>query len=195
MTFENLSETTNLLLKATAETYREDETRCKRLLDQINFTEDALERIHNNAYQLVLSTRKNRKKTGKLDNFLNQYDLSSEEGIALMCMAEALLRIPDTETIDRLIADKISSADWEQHLSKDNTLFMNATTWSLMLTGKLYAPTISNQKTLAASLKRFLSRGSSTVIRPIILQSMKIIGKQFVMGRTIEEALKKSSKT
>ncbi|MES2217301.1 MAG: bifunctional proline dehydrogenase/L-glutamate gamma-semialdehyde dehydrogenase PutA [Pseudomonadota bacterium] len=175
--------------------YRADETLClQQLLPLAKFSADALQRIHQTAEKLVIATRKKSKRKGGLDSFLHQYDLSSEEGIALMCLAEALLRIPDNETVDRLISDKLGSADWEQHLNSNNSLFVNAATWSLMLTGKLYAPINLNETTLSATLKRLLGRTSSNVIRPIILQGMKIIGKQFVMGTTIKAALKRAQK-
>lgn len=175
--------------------YRADETLCvRRLVEQAALSADALQRIQHTASQLVIGTRQRRKKEGYLDSFLHQYDLSSEEGIALMCMAEALLRIPDKHTIDQLISDKISTAEWENHLGGSDSLFVNAATWSLLLTGKIYSPTLNRQKSLTTSLKRFVSRAGTSVIRPIIMQGMKIIGKQFVMGRTIDEALKHAKK-
>lgn len=187
--------TENALRHAITQAYRADETHCiNALIYQAQFSTDALERINKTATQLVLETRKHRKQLGGLDVFLHEYDLSSEEGIALMCLAEALLRIPDNETIDRLISDKISTAEWDQHLNTKDTLFVNAATWSLMLTGKIYAPTLDHQKTLTSSLKRLISRAGGSVIRPLILQGMKLIGKQFVMGRTIEEALTRARK-
>jgi RHH-type proline utilization regulon transcriptional repressor/proline dehydrogenase/delta 1-pyrroline-5-carboxylate dehydrogenase len=173
--------------------YRHDESACiEALLIAALFTPEASQRIYQTAEKLVLSTRKNRKKQTGLDSFLHQYDLSSEEGIALMCLAEALLRIPDSYTVDRLISDKISTADWNQHLGNSSSLFVNAATWSLMLTGKIYAPTLSDEASLTATLKRLFARTSSNVIRPIVMQSMKILGKQFVMGRNINEALKRA---
>lgn len=175
--------------------YRTDETaHVNELVKQATLSANALQRIDETAKKLITETRERRKKQSSIDAFLNQYDLSSEEGIALMCLAEALLRIPDTETIDRIISDKLSNADWLQHISKDHSLFINAATWSLMLTGKVYAPTLSKEQSLGATLKRLLSQAGGTIIRPIILQGMKIIGKQFVMGRTIEEALARAKK-
>jgi RHH-type proline utilization regulon transcriptional repressor/proline dehydrogenase/delta 1-pyrroline-5-carboxylate dehydrogenase len=174
--------------------YRQDETACiQHLLPLAKFSADALQRIHQTAAQLVIATRKKSKRKGGLDSFLQQYDLSSEEGIALMCLAEALLRIPDNETVDRLISDKLSNTDWAQHLNASPSLFVNAATWSLMLSGKLYAP-VPDETSLSNSLKRLLGRTSSNVIRPIILQGMKILGKQFVMGTTITKALKRAQK-
>lgn len=184
------------LRDAITRAYREDETRCiDSLLSNITLSDDALQRIQETAKQLVNETRLRRKKQVGLDAFLHEYDLSSDEGIALMCMAEALLRIPDTETIDRLISDKISTADWQQHINQSDSMFVNAATWSLLLTGKVYAPTRNRNKSLNAALKRLFARMGSTLIRPMVLQGMKIIGKQFVMGRTIDEALERAKET
>ncbi len=180
----------NSLRDAITSAYRMDEATCvTTLLEQAALPLDAMQRITATATQLVSETRAQRKKQSGLDTFLHEYDLSSQEGIALMCLAEALLRIPDTETMDRLIGDKISTATWDTHSRRGSSLFANAATWSLLLTGKIFAPTLSNETGLAASLKRVLSRTGETFIRPIILQGMKMMGEQFVMGRTIEEAL------
>jgi len=195
MIFVNANREQNVSFDAMTTAYRQDETFCvNNLLAEATFTPEALQRIHQTAHKLVLTTRINRKKLGALDSFLHQYDLSSAEGIALMCLAEALLRIPDANTANRLISDKLSHADWQKHLSTHNSFFVNAATISLMLTGKLYAPTLNPNKNIGTSLKRLLSRSSSAIIRPVIMQSMKIIGKQFVMGRTIDEALKRAKK-
>lgn len=187
---------TSPLRNAIIDAYRMDETKAvNALIDQAQLPKEALDRIYQTAEQLVVGTRASRAKRSGLDDFLHKYDLSSEEGIALMCLAEALLRIPDSMTIDRLISDKISTAEWAEHLNSNNSLFVNTATWSLMLTGKIFAPTLNNQKNLSSSLKRFFSRTSSAIIRPIILQGMKIIGKQFVMGITIQKALERAKKT
>lgn len=190
MIFANAIPTRSPLQNAITEAYRRDETTClENLLPQATFTPDALNRITATATQLVKSTRLNRKKQGGLDAFLHAYDLSSEEGIALMCLAEALLRIPDQATRDKLISDKISTANWARHLNKKNSLFVNAATLSLLMTGKIYSPLRDTKKSLGQSLQRFLTRTSSHLISPIIMQGMKVMGKQFVMGTTIEKAL------
>lgn len=190
MIFTNATPTRSLLQNAITSAYRRDETSClEALLPEATFSDDALQRIHERAARLVESTRQNRKQQGGLDAFLHAYDLSSEEGIALMCLAEALLRIPDTFTRDQLISDKISTAQWARHLDKKNSLFVNAATISLLMTGKIYSPLLDQKKSLGHTLQRFLTRTSSHLIRPIILQGMKIMGKQFVMGTTIENAL------
>ena len=183
----------NPLRDAITAAYRADETaRVNALVEEAALSPDALERVKAIATQLILGMQANRKKRGKLDAFLHEYDLSSEEGIALMCLAEALLRTPDTYTMNRLISDKLSTADWEKHLKNSDSFLINAATWSLLLSGKVLESTLNTKKTLIDSLKRLFSRTSSALIRPIILQGMKIIGKQFVMGETISEALERA---
>ena len=154
-------------------------------LDAIHLGADANNRIKATAKQFVETVRANRKRFGGLDSFLQEFGLSTKEGIALMCLAEALLRIPDTATADKLIRDKIGSADWSQHLGKGNDLFVNASTWALMLTGKV----ISDVENEGGSM---ISRLGEPVVRKAMLHGMKIMGEQFVMGRTIEEALTRS---
>lgn len=170
--------------------YRMKEALClSPLISLATFPDKEKAHIAEIAKQLVAETREYKKRQGKIDTLLHQYDLSTEEGIALMCLAEALLRIPDKTTMDKFISDKLSTVEWKNHLSKDNSLFVNAATWSLLLTGKVYAPTLDNQQNLFSSLKRITSRLGASMIRPVILQMMKSIGKQFVMGQTIDEAL------
>lgn len=174
--------------------YRMDETECiKLLLAEAAFPDKNLSHIAETAKQLVIETREYKKKQGKIDTLLHQYDLSTDEGIALMCLAEALLRIPDKATMDKFISDKISTVSWKNHLSTDNAFFVNAATWSLLLSGKIYAPTLDNQKNLMSSLKRTISRLGVAMIRPIMLQMMKAMGKQFVMGQDIDAALKRAT--
>lgn len=172
---------------------RIDETLAvSELLKEAHFSSEAQQRIYNRATEILANTRKARHKQWGLDSFLHKYDLSSEEGIVLMCLAEALLRIPDTYTLDLLISDKIGSADWRKHLDFKNSLFTNALTSSLMLVGKIYHPygqlAVKNPGLWQHLLKKFIV----PLIRPIILQGMQIVGKQFVMATTIEEALKRA---
>lgn len=196
MLYTDHNMTKNPLREAITAAYRQDETTCiNALLAEAALPKEALDRITTTATTLVNETRKRRKKQAGLDAFLHEYDLSSDEGIALMCLAEALLRIPDHYTIDRLISDKMSTSDWQQHINQSDSLFVNAATWSLLLTGKVYAPALNTEQTLGAALKRVFSRISGTMIRPIILQGMKLMGKQFVMGRTIDEALERAKKS
>ncbi len=193
MLTNTLQSRTNPLRDIITKAYRMDESEClAKLIPQATLPGDRLSRIGTIAKELVIETREYKKKQGKIDTLLHQYDLSTDEGIALMCLAEALLRIPDKATMDKFISDKLSTVEWKNHISTGNSLFVNAATWSLLLTGKVYAPTLDHQKNLMSSLKRLISRFGAAVIRPIILQMMKSIGKQFVMGQDINSALKRA---
>jgi len=146
------------------------------------------------AGELVRAVRKNKAKEGGIDAFLQQYDLSSEEGVLLMCIAEALLRIPDADTADRLIADKITSARWKDHLGVSDSVFVNASTWGLMLTGQLLQLDESTKNNPVHLLGKLVNRAGEPVVRTAMRQAMRIMGHQFVMGRTIGEALRRSAK-
>ncbi|TBR24628.1 MAG: trifunctional transcriptional regulator/proline dehydrogenase/L-glutamate gamma-semialdehyde dehydrogenase, partial [Reyranella sp.] len=125
--------------------------------------------------------------SGGVEGLIHEYALSSQEGVALMCLAEALLRIPDDETRDALIRDKIGGGDWRAHLGQSPSLFVNAATWGLMLTGRLTAT--SSEKSLSAALTRLVARGGEPLIRGGVNIAMRLMGEQFVAGQTIEEAL------
>ncbi len=122
-----------------------------------------------------------------VEALIQEFSLSSQEGVALMCLAEALLRIPDRPTRDALIRDKISFGDWRAHLGRDKSLFVNAATWGLVVTGKLTAT--SSEKGLTTALTRLIGRGGEPVIRKGVDIAMRMMGEQFVAGRTISEAL------
>ena len=128
-----------------------------------------------------------------LDAFLQTYGLDTEEGIGLMCLAEALLRVPDTRTADALIKDKIGDIDWSEHLGESSSTFVNAATFSLMLTGQVLDPPEAHQRGAGKALRRAIGRMGEPVIRTATLQAMKILGGQFVFGRTIDEALKRAA--
>ena len=144
------------------------------------------------AGELIERTRKKKDQASPVESFMRQYDLSSEEGVLLMCVAEALLRIPDGETADKLISDKLGEADWAAHAGKSDSMFVNAGTWGLMLTGKLVNLADQSKSNWLSGLKRMIGRSGEPVIRVAVRQAMKIMGHQFVMGRTIEEALARS---
>ncbi len=118
-----------------------------------------------------------------LEELLQEYSLNDEDGVTLMCLAEALLRIPDAATVDSLIEDKLSGKEWSRHFSKDNTLFVNASTWGLMMTGRLVDVNDS-------SVAKFFKNSTKPIIRKAVDQAMRIMGQHFVLGRTIEEAMK-----
>ena len=144
------------------------------------------------AGELIERTRKKKDQASPVESFMRQYDLSSEEGVLLMCVAEALLRIPDGDTADKLISDKLGEADWAAHAGKSDSMFVNAGTWGLMLTGKLVNLADQSKSNWLSGLKRMIGRSGEPVIRVAVRQAMKIMGHQFVMGRTIEEALARS---
>jgi len=170
---------------------RTDEARCvEDRLTVSSLPPEARDRIAVAARGLVEVIRRRHRGTGGLDAFMAEYELSSEEGIVLMCLAEALLRIPDADTADRLIKDKIGGANWERHLGSSESLFVNASTFALMLTGRVVnLDSEQAARDLAGTLGRLLARGGEPVIRQAVTQGMRILGRQFVMGRTIAEAL------
>ncbi|MBS0396138.1 MAG: bifunctional proline dehydrogenase/L-glutamate gamma-semialdehyde dehydrogenase PutA, partial [Proteobacteria bacterium] len=148
--------------------------------------------ITEHAAALVEAVRGERiDKTG-MDAFLREYDLSSQEGVILMCLAEALLRIPDAVTADRLIADKIRAGDWASHLSDGGSLFVNASTWGLLLTGRIVQPDAGTRRDPAGFVRNLVARVGEPVVRTSLRQAMRILGHQFVMGRTIAEALERA---
>jgi RHH-type proline utilization regulon transcriptional repressor/proline dehydrogenase/delta 1-pyrroline-5-carboxylate dehydrogenase len=168
---------------------RRDETAADALiLAAAKLPAAANRRIAATAHRLVARVREQRLDRGGIDAFLHEYALSSPEGVALMCLAEALLRIPDAETVDLLIRDKIAAADWQSHLGHSGSVFVNASTWALMLTGRVLRddPAAGD---LGHVLHRLVARSGEPVVRQAVRAAMRILGRQFVMGRTIDEAL------
>jgi RHH-type proline utilization regulon transcriptional repressor/proline dehydrogenase/delta 1-pyrroline-5-carboxylate dehydrogenase len=177
--------------KAVWQANRLDETDAvEQALAAIELTPAQNDRIAAHARTLVQRVREARVGKGGIDAFMHQYELSSAEGVVLMCLAEALLRIPDTATIDLLIRDKIGSADWRRHAGQSHSMFVNASTWALMLTGRLVG--IDPEEEAPGILRRLVSRSGEPVIRQAITTAMRILGRQFVMGRTIAEALSRA---
>jgi RHH-type proline utilization regulon transcriptional repressor/proline dehydrogenase/delta 1-pyrroline-5-carboxylate dehydrogenase len=185
------------LRAAIAEANRRDEAASDALILAAAASSPAADkRIQETAHRLVARVREQGPTHGGIDAFLHEYSLSTPEGVALMCLAEALLRIPDSDTIDRLIRDKITAADWQSHLGHSGSLFVNASTWALMLTGRMLRPGNSDPAghhdaghDLGAALHRLVARSGEPVVRQAVLAAMRILGRQFVMGRTIGEAL------
>ncbi|MCD6045915.1 MAG: putA [Gammaproteobacteria bacterium] len=179
--------------QALMDAYRMDEAAClERLLKIAAFPDEELSYIHDRAYRFVEAIRQKDHVKSGLDAFLQQYQLSTDEGIALMCMAEALLRIPDSATRDKLIQDKIGEGQWAQHSGQSPSLFVNAATWGLMLTGKFSTWSSSDNARLNSTLKDFVRRKGLSVVRTVVAYAMRVLGQQFVMGQTIEEALQRA---
>jgi hypothetical protein len=149
----------------------------------------ARRRITKRATPLVEQLRVRAQSLGGLDALMHEYALSSQEGVMLMCLAEALLRVPDPETADKLIADKIGDAHWERHLGHSESLFVNASTWALMLTGRVIRVEEEGGGDPNTFLRRLVAKSGEPVICQAMTQAMRIMGRQFVMGRSIEEAL------
>ncbi|PIE42105.1 MAG: bifunctional proline dehydrogenase/L-glutamate gamma-semialdehyde dehydrogenase [Gammaproteobacteria bacterium] len=160
------------------------------LLDSIAISEAQLTEQKQKVSDLIGNIRKKAAGGSGIDSFLQEYSLDTEEGIILMCLAEALLRIPDTATADDLIEDKLSGADWDKHLKQSDSLFVNASTWGLMLSGKVTSLGKVRDEKPATLVHRMVNRLGEPVVRAAMYQAMKIMGKQFVLGRTIDEALK-----
>jgi RHH-type proline utilization regulon transcriptional repressor/proline dehydrogenase/delta 1-pyrroline-5-carboxylate dehydrogenase len=180
----------NSLRVALGAAYRRDEAEAVRwLLAQTASHEGERQQALALARRLVEAVRGRRARASGVDALMHEFSLSSQEGIALMCLAEALLRIPDRATADRLIAEKISRGDWQSHLGGSPSLFVNAAAWALVVTGKLLGHGGGEQHGLGAALSRLIARGGEPVIRRGVDIAMRMLGRQFVAGQTIEEAL------
>jgi RHH-type transcriptional regulator, proline utilization regulon repressor / proline dehydrogenase / delta 1-pyrroline-5-carboxylate dehydrogenase len=164
----------------------------ERVLGQLEFSQAAGMRAKSRAAALVAGARARAAERPLIDSFLHEFGLSNAEGIALMCLAEALLRIPDDETADRLIAEKIAQADWAAHQGQSTSLFVNASTWALMLTGRIVDLPEETRRDPGAWMQRVTRRVGEPMVRTALRRAMRIIGGEFVVGRTIEEALRRS---
>ena len=172
-----------------------DETEAVRaLLAHVPLTPEGREEVVAEAVDLVERARRSNERQGVVESFLQEFSLGTREGLALMCMAEALLRIPDEDTRDELIAEKIKSADWAKHLGQSDSLFVNASTWGLMLTGKLVDVDEDAKRDLPGFLRRVAGRIGEPVIRQAVAAAVRMMGEQFVVGRTIQGALKRSAR-
>ncbi len=159
------------------------------LLGQARLNKDAAARVTALASGFAAHIRTHRRPAGGIDVFLREYALSSEEGVALMCLAEALLRIPDSATVDALIRDKIAPANWERHIGHSDSWFVNASTLGLMLTGRIVRLEQTHMADAGNFFGRLIARSGEPVIRQALLHAMRIMGRQFVLGRTIDEAI------
>lgn len=178
----------------TAAWLKDEAEHVRELLEQARLPAADQARVQALAADLVTRVRARAQDQGAIEAFMRQYDLGSEEGVLLMCVAEALLRIPDQDTADKLIRDKLGDADWKKHMGESDSILVNASTWGLMLTGKLVQINDLTRADVSGAFKRLIGRVGEPVIRLAVRQAMKIMGHQFVMGRTIGEALTRSRK-
>ena len=173
-----------------AAAYRRPEPECvPALMAEAALPGHLTQPVQNLARQLVLALRA-KQAHGGVEALIHEFSLSSQEGVALMCLAEALLRIPDLSTRDALIRDKIGHGDWRSHLGHSKSLFVNAAVWGLLITGRLIAT--ASETGLSTALARLIAKGGEPLIRKSVDLAMRLLGEQFVTGRTIEEALAKS---
>lgn len=176
------------LRDAITSAYRQDETAAvAQVVQWAHMSDLEKQGAQQLARRLVSAVRAGRQKASGVDALMHEFSLSSEEGVALMCLAEALLRIPDKATQNKLIADKLSGGNWRAHLNHSPSLFVNAAAWGLLITGKLTTPT--NEQSLSAAMTRMLGKGGEPLIRKGVDYAMRLLGKQFVTGQTIAEAL------
>ncbi|PLW82709.1 trifunctional transcriptional regulator/proline dehydrogenase/L-glutamate gamma-semialdehyde dehydrogenase [Kineobactrum sediminis] len=173
--------------------YRKDEdTMVRDLLPIADIGNAARSRAWERARKLVVNIRREQRGKGGVDALLQEYALSTEEGIVLMCLAEALLRVPDRITIDRLIRDKLADGNWSAHLGQSDSLFVNASAWGLLLTGKVVNYNDEDNPQQFGLLKKTMGRLGEPVIRASVRYAMQIMGTQFVMGTTIDKALERA---
>jgi len=165
----------------------------KKLISETHKYRPDKEKVFSRAYKIVDIVRKSGSQKMGIDAFMHEYELSNHEGVTLMCLAEALLRIPDDTTVDNLIRDKMTDADWTAHLGNSPSKFVNASTWAMMLTGKVLDFDQQKNEDIRGFFKRLISKSGEPVIRKAMVQAMRILGHQFVMGRTINEALKRAN--
>nr|WP_256577491.1 trifunctional transcriptional regulator/proline dehydrogenase/L-glutamate gamma-semialdehyde dehydrogenase [Pseudomonas sp. R37(2017)] len=172
--------------------YRLDESAAVgNLLSQTQYLEASRTETYNLAHRIATALRNQKAsggKSGVVQELLQEFSLSSKEGIALMCLAEALLRIPDNKTRDALIRDKVAAGDWQLHTGNGSSLFVNAASWGLLITGRLTAT--RNEAGLGSTLTRLIAKGGEPLIRKGVDMAMRVMGGQFVTGETISEALR-----
>lgn len=172
--------------------YRRPEPEClPQLIAEATLPKSVITAARDLARNLVEALRAKSESAG-VEALIQEYSLSSQEGVALMCLAEALLRIPDRATRDALIRDKIGFGDWEAHLGHSPSLFVNAATWGLLVTGRLTAT--NSGKSLSTALTKLIAKGGEPLIRKGVDIAMRMMGEQFVTGQTIAEALANSRK-
>ncbi|MCB1759641.1 MAG: proline dehydrogenase family protein, partial [Gammaproteobacteria bacterium] len=171
-------------------TYADEQETLRVLIEQAGLSAEQRQRISGRGAQLVREIRR-QSSPGLMEVFLAEYGLSTDEGVALMCLAEALLRVPDAETIDALIEDKIAPSDWAGHLGRSTSPLVNASTWALLLTGKVLQEQLPGP---VGHLRNAVKRLGEPVIRTAVNQAMKEMGRQFVLGENIQAAMSRAQR-
>ncbi|MCP4232499.1 MAG: bifunctional proline dehydrogenase/L-glutamate gamma-semialdehyde dehydrogenase, partial [Aestuariibacter sp.] len=162
----------------------------QNLVKQADFSAALRSEISLQAANLIKTVRQS-SVPSIMENFLAEYGLTSKEGVALMCLAEALLRVPDSQTIDELIEDKISHGNWGQHLGHSDSSLVNASTWALLITGKVIAQ--DEEKSMRYTLQGLVKRMGEPLVRTAVAQSMKELGRHFVLGTSISKAMRRAT--
>ncbi|QTP59820.1 bifunctional proline dehydrogenase/L-glutamate gamma-semialdehyde dehydrogenase PutA [Billgrantia antri] len=170
----------------------DEETFVKELVNVLSADTEDFRRIAGKTAELVREVREMDTAVDTIDQLLQQYSLDTHEGLMLMCLAEAMLRIPDTATADALIEDKLGPADWKAHVGQSDSWLVNASTWGLLMTGHVVTLDKPRDGKPSGFINRMVNRMGEPVIRRAMYEAMKIMGKQFVLGRDIDEALKRS---
>ncbi|MGI9509976.1 MAG: bifunctional proline dehydrogenase/L-glutamate gamma-semialdehyde dehydrogenase PutA [Geminicoccaceae bacterium] len=192
MTSENDSQLSNLRTRMREAALSAEGMSIEAALQTAKIDSDTREKIVARATALVRAIREN-SDPGLMEVFLSEYGLSTDEGVALMCLAEALLRVPDDDTIDALIEDKIVPSTWGKHLGRSSSSLVNASTWALMITGKVLDD--EDQEGLTGALRSAIRRLGEPVIRTAVERAMRELGRQFVLGRDIEEAMERAEES
>ena len=173
----------------------DEDSYLKELIELIPGDQSTIDRQTEKSRELVKQVRQEAGRGESVDAFLQQYSLDTQEGIVLMCLAEALLRIPDGPTADALIRDKLSGGAWKNYMKKSESALVNSGTWALNLTNELINPKGRDEDTPVSRFRRLVKRLGEPIVRQATYHAMELMGKQFVLGRTIEEALKNSRKS
>src|SRR5262245_39440420 len=188
------AEQLSALRAAISAAYLADETTVvDALLERAALDSSQARRIRETAQRLARQARERPGSRVGAQHFLQEFGLSTREGVLLMCIAEALLRIPDAETADQLIVDKLTQGQWERYIGRSDSLLVNASTWALLLTGRLLAAEDAPAEDAFSALKRLVARSGESIVRISLMQAMRILARQFVMGRDIDQALERAS--
>ena len=170
--------------------YLDEEARVKQLLEIVEPKYKNIKpRIYQRAEEIVNYARNESKITSPIESLLQEFQLNTKEGTVLLCLAEALLRIPDSKTIDRLLEDKFTSADWKKHTGTNKGIFVNASSWSFFLTGKILDKKSDNKLHLEETYKSLIKKTSEPIFRIAVKRAVTILASQFVFKPTMEESI------